>query len=149
MRSRTQNATVPEEGKIHLTYSLFANLIEYIFSQKVEKIKETIGTANPGNSKEAVPEGGEIHRTYTLFAISGGVFAVQVPTRPPPKSAAHLAARPATQAATHPVAYSRTVSHTRLLHILVCFTSSYVSHIRSLHSHARLVEKLVLSHFVA
>ena len=133
MRSGRQNATVPEEGKIHLTYSLFANLIEYIFSQKVEKIKETIGTANPGNSKEAVPEGGEIHRTYTLFAISGGVFAVQVPTRPPPQirgtscgTSSYTSRYTSRGVLPYGLPYT-SASHPRMLHILVCFTHTFAS----------------------
>ena len=36
--SGTQNGTVPEQGEIHLPYSLFANFIENDFSKKHRKI---------------------------------------------------------------------------------------------------------------
>ena len=86
-------------------------------------MKETIGTANPGNSKEAVPEGGKCHRTLGLFEIFGRAFAVQVPTVPAP-------------CPVH-VCSSRPLSHTCLLHILARFTHTLVTHTCASHTYGR------------
>ena len=48
---------------------------------------------------------------------------------------------------SHAIRLSQYTSTSLLIH--VCFTFSYVSHIRSLHSHTRLAKNLLLSHFVA
>ena len=53
--SRCQNGTVPEEGEIHLPYSIFANFIENDFSKKHRKITiavyRLILGAKPGRSR--------------------------------------------------------------------------------------------------
>ena len=95
-------------------------------------MKDTIGTANPGNSKEAVPEGGKSHRTLGLFEIFGRAFAKQVPTVPAP-------------CPVH-VCCSRPLSHTCLLHILARFAHTLVTcllHILACFIHTRLLHIVV------
>ena len=86
-------------------------------------MKDTIGTANPGNSKETVAEGGKSHRTLGLFEIFGRAFAKQVPTVPAP-------------CPVH-VCCSRPLSHTCLLHILARFTHTLVTYTCASHTYGR------------
>ena len=66
--SRTQNGTVPEEAKIHLFWSLFANFIERVFSNKTWKNITPTGTVRSGCQNGTVPEEAKIHLSYGLFA---------------------------------------------------------------------------------
>ena len=47
-RSGTQNATIPVEGKIHYTFSLFANFIENVGDKKLQKKCFTTVTGRSG-----------------------------------------------------------------------------------------------------
>ena len=59
---------VPEEGKIHLSYNLFANFIERVKKYKTSKNKEPRDSEDSGIPNETVPEEAKIHLSYNLFA---------------------------------------------------------------------------------
>ena len=66
MRSGCQNATVPEEGKIHRTYTIHEILIERDLKQKTSKNNRLEGTVRSRTQNATVPEEGKIHLTYTI-----------------------------------------------------------------------------------
>ena len=66
MRSGCQNATVPEEGKIHRTYTIHEIFIESDLKQKTSKNNRLEGTVRSRTQNATVPEEGKIHLTYTI-----------------------------------------------------------------------------------
>ena len=66
--SGCQNGTVPEEGEIHLPYSIFAIFIENEFKVKTSKSTLQGGTEVSGTQNGTVPEEGEIHLPFSIFA---------------------------------------------------------------------------------
>ena len=67
-RSGCQNGKVPEEGKIHLPYSIFANLTKSVCETKTSKNTLQGGTGRSGCQNGKATEEGQIHLPYSVFA---------------------------------------------------------------------------------